>query len=492
MKKRSSRGNTSSKKKRMASLTTEQKETAEKLGCLNQNDDEDNNSENNLVCMYNQNSVNSYVSDTGIVFATIFLTFIVTNCISGGIFSQWKSAAIIVGSAGIILLCESVFLVFLKGSGYGIKKFLQWNYSDLLETGDDPRWIFTQAVRECFFSFSLGLPFIEMLGSRVSVDFPVIKGAAIASFFAALYHIAVPLLAISMGGAVMFYYCRPMDERMSECSLEEKKRFTDLMFDNIRYNLRVPYPRICREAPNYFVQVGYSIYPQMGRTFSLLHYAVTLGSIMIRLFAVLIIIQEHLMRIGAVSKYLSWRVMSYILGVVTAGLIVGVFQYYDLYNYWAEVLTPLEISNSSAVVAIIQILNIIAVFWLYGSYNFLNDIYVTEHKVKVSGVIFAFWCQYLLPLALLSAVIVPALHLSDDRYFWSDMNEKLKTIDARAVLYPMVAVYSLLVVIPLFACCKQFGKAIEEPNLKKRFSFKDLKFPKKLASMFMSKCNCKK
>ena len=48
MKKRSSRGNTSSKKKRMASLTTEQKETAEKLGCLNQNDDEDNNSENNL------------------------------------------------------------------------------------------------------------------------------------------------------------------------------------------------------------------------------------------------------------------------------------------------------------------------------------------------------------------------------------------------------------------------------------------------------------
>ena len=91
------------------------------------------------------------------------------------------------------------------------------------------------------------------------------------------------------------------------------------------------------------------------------------------------------MRIGAVSKYLSWRVMSYILGVVTAGLIVGVFQYYDLYNYWAEVLTPLEISNSSAVVAIIQILNIIAVFWLYGSYNFLNDIYVTEHKVKVGS-----------------------------------------------------------------------------------------------------------
>ena len=93
---------------------------------------------------------------------------------------------------------------------------------------------------------------------------------------------------------VMFYYCRPMDERMSECSLEEKKRFTDLMFDNIRYNLRVPYPRICREAPNYFVQIGYSIYPQMGRTFSLLHYAVTLGSIMIRLFAVLIIIQVRI------------------------------------------------------------------------------------------------------------------------------------------------------------------------------------------------------
>ena len=90
---------------------------------------------------------------------------------------------------------------------------------------------------------------------------------------------------------VMFYYCQPMDERMNDCSLEEKKQFTQLMFSNIRNSLREPYPKIARLAPNYFTEIGFAIYPQMGRTLSLLHFAATLGCIMARIFAILIIIQ---------------------------------------------------------------------------------------------------------------------------------------------------------------------------------------------------------
>ena len=110
-----------------------------------------------------------------------------------------------------------------------------------------------------------------------------------------------------------------------------------------------------------------------------------------------------------------------------------------------------------------------------------------------SYVAFALWCQYILPIALL---VLSVLSVQDSIELHSDehsrnYNKKIMDISHPEILmYCMVAIYSALVFIPLFAFCKKFKSACKENNLKDRFKFPQLTFPKGLAPILMSgKCN---
>ena len=89
---------------------------------------------------------------------------------------------------------------------------------------------------------------------------------------------------------------------------------------------------------------------------------------------------------------MTWRSTSYLLAIVTFGcMLLSLEYYYDFTEseaYISNIMTitaPYQISLS--VPYIVQLINLVAVYWIYGSYNFINDIYISDHK---AGVIYIF------------------------------------------------------------------------------------------------------
>ena len=97
--------------------------------------------------------------------------------------------------------------------------------------------------------------------------------------------------------------------------------------------------------------------------------------------AAMILFQQHLMHFKSISKLVSWRGLSYIIGGLTAAYGIAVFHFHKKFHVWMGYLAPLHLSHAS--VCLVLIINLVAIFWLYGSYNFLNDVCVRDHKTKV-------------------------------------------------------------------------------------------------------------
>ena len=156
--------------------------------------------------------------------------------------------------------------------------------------------------------------------------------------------------------------------------------------DGIRdYEVAEEYPILAISTERFFWRVS-----------SLLLPGVRTASKVAQFFNLAFLIQLEMTRVKCLNKYFDWRYISYLVVVMFIPLLVVVifhssFVLIDNIQYELSPRLVLPTINN-----LLVCLDFVAVYWVYGSQNVLNDIYVDCRRAKFMGYYIVFMARYVL------------------------------------------------------------------------------------------------
>ncbi len=179
--------------------------------------------------------------------------------------------------------------------------------------------------------------------------------------------------------ALAYQFCSPADSKFAKCSASEKESYLVTLlqdFDNSFWPNAVHRVAMIQEG------TGFSRFAVL--IFNLSEFLL----IMARVFAILFIVQTRAVNWNCWNRSLGWRSVTYLLLCVVGPLFLLLAEkraadFFKDYQQSYDMLTV----DTILFHAIVSALQFVAVFWVYGTCNFLNDIHLRDHQISVSTIL---------------------------------------------------------------------------------------------------------